>query len=921
MRTERGALRHPAGVRAARSDPVADGAPHAPMSHPSGSLVDMSKVSGGGVTRVELRDPEPERAGSRSSEVTFAGAPAEISRFPEASHTAFLVFVPDAPEPQALVRCKAGWFSWKLMTGERERLPFSWNSARFVRTGRQWQLWGDGDGDTRTAPAVHWPSREPTRHSYPWAHGGSSCQAPLVCVSPDGRQIARVALPPRPSLERIWVSSLEGYDPGSGARYMEVSGGGPGNSIQSMAWSTDSRYVVCGTLGDNIHVADAVANATFNVSGSVQGHPQWVATHPSEAYAAHCSGVVEVFDLEARRVVSTLKPNPRSTPLMGEFSRTGDFICVADGTILRWDWRAHRVLVQDTPDAANPLSGGPVRISPDGSILVYATRDALVAASVDAEHTGIARRTPPARPLLELLEGPHPHVRFGAASAVIEGAGGLAPHSADCPACGGETWLKLAPIHHESRTKTDKGPHMLRKRAKGKAAAEYDETAFSTFHLAELFRGARGATRLDGFLAGLGLIEAEDSVYEHYAWPVIQTDHPHARLGRPSLLVRTSDKLIGFVLLPMRADPKVVPRVPRARIDACRELLHDAASRLGVEPLLRVIAAYDVDPPNPHEVLGWDQALRALASIDPSDARMRNATSRWQAALGKQPFPVLDDKLAQAVIEEGSRIWDYSHPVLAYRHQFTVTAFKVEVCEGCGYTRSAGDVDGMRAGENGSLLDLIAEVAEDHVLAQAWLDALGVGCGDVERVLCWPRLEPLGTSPDAVFVGTGGVTVIEAKRVEKRLVCNEPNSREVLERVANAHFMSLVLGGGRTARVLVCGETADTDATASELARNAWTHFGRKDGHRVLKWSKSKKEEERRVLFDEQHEVSKAIRRGGEGGIREALVVRDFHAMTDALEQVAIELADRVRPSSPLVSRAYEDIAARSADFMSFRGL
>jgi hypothetical protein len=309
-------------------------------------------------------------------------APRELSRFEGGSAINSLVFVPNTGEPQALVRRESGWVLWALRTGATETLPFTALTVSFVPSREGWVLLGGEPMQEAHAPALRWPSLEPFNHTLPWAHAYISYVAPLLAVSRDGAQVARIVPPAQRSHERIAISALRDWDPHQTPRHEDVPGPTPGSAINGMAWSADSRYVVCSTSGDSLHAAHLEEATTFNVGQVSVGRPQWVAVHGKTPHAALCSQVVAIVDLDARREVARLEVGSGST-LFGGFTSAGHFVCAADGALLRWDWQAQRLWVHQP--LVLPTSPH-VWCSPDGEVVIYAGGDSLIALDARGLH-------------------------------------------------------------------------------------------------------------------------------------------------------------------------------------------------------------------------------------------------------------------------------------------------------------------------------------------------------------------------------------------------------------------------------------------------------------------------------------------------------------------------------------------------------
>ena len=678
------------------------------------------------------------------------------------------------------------------------------------------------------------------------------------------------------------------------------------SSRVGIALSRDASFTLITTAG-NACVCHGPDGDTFEVAHEPDGHPVDGIVHPTRACAVVFSRRAEVIDLEKRGITATLEFGAERK-LAGTYSHDGGALFIAaDSTLHRYDMRDGKQTV---------LGALPSAQRDDRATLTLAGTEHMVFVNDGRAFVTTSQRS---LTLLEHLEADDPlaAVRHGAASAVVEGALGLGAIGERCPACESTKGpLPLSPLRFESLRAQDKGVHRLRSYDGKGSAYEYDDATFTSFHLAELFRGARGGRRLDAWLRELGVLGADDHVVEHYAWPHLRgAETGQSRLARPSLLVATSDALIACIFLPLRTNTASV--LPLKRIHACREALAHAAEALAKRPALRIFADVTLCAPNTSgEFVPWNDALDCLARTPAPADRLHGTVARWKAALAGEPLPVPIDAWT-TVIEQRSRIWDYGHHVFGYRNQMTVSASQTVVCPCCGYTSGKGDVDKIRRSENASLLDLVAEVAEDATLATRWLDALGVGVGTVERVMCWPRLTPLGTTPDAVFVGTAGVLVLEAKGVTDTLEKQESVARELLERIANAHTLALAKGGACTGRVLVLGRVDEPDVTAKRLADAAWKTFV--DAKcAVSKWTKSKNGGHK-VLFDKEADVSKRIAHGDEGGIRSMLAVRHFRGVAEALRDAAAECAIQARSSREAF--AYDAIRRRAAGFMAFRGL
>lgn len=530
------------------------------------------------------------------------------------------------------------------------------------------------------------------------------------------------------------------------------------------------------------------------------------------------------------------------------------------------------------------------------------------------------------RRLLDLLHDAdgHAEVRFGAASAVCEGAAGLlVPWSVGnepCPACGAEGPIaKFAPVGFESGKRGERQP--LKKLEEERSAAEYDEATFSAFHLAELFRGAVGAPRLVAFLRALNLVDEGELIREVYAWPVV--GDPSARathLGRPALMVATDQRLISLVTLPMRSHPQ--SRIPAQRVAACRALTTLAAKRLGVSSShLRFIIADGLDASSlqADERLRWGNVFGALRGIDVPGSRPQATGERWEMALRGDvlPSPI---EAWPAVLEPKSRHNDYGFHVFPYRSQNTVNShLKIRVCRACGFTTSDGRADAERRRENPSVLDLVAEVVEDWELAGDWLTALGCSVGTIERVMCWPRLAPAGTTPDIVFIGSEGVLVVEAKGVHAALKTNGATAREVLERAANAHQLRELAKPGGRPQVLILGSTNDAKRAADAMAGEAWKCFEANDD--VPKWSRSSATTSKgpSALYAKSHSVTKSLRKAKQNGLRDMLVVHDYTTVADALSVAAAHRAEQRAVTDPQAAIAYRATARRAAGFMAFR--
>lgn len=696
------------------------------------------------------------------------------------------------------------------------------------------------------------------------------------------------------------------------------------------------EFVPCSLAGNAVDglVAFSGADRVAHVSPSgdvrridhfPRGHTVGGVLARDRPYALVLSGRAELLDLSTGLLVDTIDL-PTSDKLAAVWHE-GAFVIASHDFLWRYEPTSGEcielgVLPGSSINALSPT----ITISAGGLLLVLRAEGLLAITNThdigdEPRHAGrLSAYLPESRRGM-----PWVHAAYGSSSIVVEAASGhrvLRATGSRCPACGKlDCWTPLSPMGFESAGDPGDAAGRIRPHGYlGRSAAEYDESTFLTFHLCELFRGSSGAAHLGRWLASLATEFRGLRPREVLSWAsVVAGESESAEVSRPCLLIDTFDnRLVGLIALPLRSHAEAT--TPSPRIDSCREAIAGLAQAFGKFGSVVVIA------PDGHPgledsvdlVVPWPTALQRLADTAGADTRASRSVARWMAGIMGAPFPPNDHAWDDA-IEPRSRRFDFETPAFGYRNQWTLGA-PVEVCSGCGWTRCGPKARASRETENPAVLDLLGELASDHRVATKWLNGLELGFGgEISRVLCWPRLAQHGSSPDAVFVSPRSIVVLEAKHPGVLTVANVQLAREVLVRIANGIFLSMMSSDSVDLRVLVLGQVRKPFAFSKALSALVWGEFVGA-GRSVPKWSTRKANSTAHIALAGDP-VAMRIEAMGLAGIESILAVRTFAQAATELANVAEELAASSRSSSPESWAAYRGLRLRAEGFTAIRTL
>lgn len=267
-------------------------------------------------------------------------------------HTRNLLF---APDNQIVIGFDGTWLAFDLRAKTTTCLPVRGTHATFF--GR-WLVVRDASRDETFA--LEWPPHAAPLScdigfdiDYMFRTGAvAAASSTVAAFVRDGRLCVRKGSPDTLDDAKGWTHH------------------GEFSSNVRLLCSNDGRYVVGCNAGMNLDVFDTAASATKKIPLRNEGHPVWVAMHPSQPVVAVFSRVLEVADL-ASGIVKQILQLPKKPA--GEYLPDGTLLFTTEAGVQAWSDGQPRMVLETPYQEDQPL-----RVSPDGRLVVIPGADLAV---------------------------------------------------------------------------------------------------------------------------------------------------------------------------------------------------------------------------------------------------------------------------------------------------------------------------------------------------------------------------------------------------------------------------------------------------------------------------------------------------------------------------------------------------------------